>query len=81
MTVDYIWKLNLQVRVITYLFIYRSGQANSNTVNSKFHLIQSLVQISVHFPIFSMLNWMVNSNRVNLKFHVIQTFQHKPTSK
>ena len=56
------------------IFNYRLGPVNSNTVNSKFHLIQGLVQISFHFPIFLMLNWTVYSNMVNSKFHVIQTF-------
>ena len=59
----------------------RSSPPNSNTVNSKFHLIQSLVQISVHMPIFSMLNWTIKFNMVNSKFHAIQTFQHKLNSK
>ena len=54
-----------------------SSLANLNMVNWKFHLIQSLVQTYVNFPIFSMLNWTVNLNTVNSKFHVIQTFEHE----
>ena len=55
---------------------YKLGPPNSNMANLKFHLIQTLAQTSVNFPIFSMLNWMVNLNVVSLKFHVSQTFHH-----
>ena len=48
---------------------YRSGTANSNTVNSKFHLIRSFDQVLNTTPIFSMLKNTVNSNTVNSKFH------------
>ena len=46
---------------------YRSGTLNSNTVNSKFHLIRSFFQIFARFPIISCLKITVNSNTVNLK--------------
>ena len=53
------------VRVINY----RSGTVNLNTVNSKFHLIQSFRKDSVKcFPIISCLKCTVNSN-----FHLIQS--------
>ena len=48
--------------------IYRSGTVNSNTVNSKFHLIRSYYEIFFyHFPNISCLKCTVNSN-----FHLIQ---------
>ena len=43
--------------------MYRSGTVNSNTVNSKFHLIQSYCEIFFYnFPNISCLNYTVNSN-------------------
>ena len=48
---------------------YRSGTVNSNTVNSKFHLIRSYCEIFVyHFPNISCLKCTVNSN-----FHLIRS--------
>ena len=42
---------------------YRSGTVNSNTVNSKFHFIQSFYEDSVNsFPIILCLKYTVNSN-------------------
>ena len=49
------------------LTYYRSGTVNSNTVNSKFHLIRSFFEIFA--IIISCLKCMVNSNTVNWKFH------------
>ena len=48
---------------------YRSGTVNSNTVNSKFHLIRSFFRNFGKNPIISCLKYMVNSNTVNLNFH------------
>ena len=48
---------------------YRSGTVNSNTVNSKFHLIRSYYEIFFyHFPNISCLECTVNS-----KFHLIRS--------
>ena len=48
---------------------YRSGTVNSNTVNSKFHLIRSYCEILIyHFPNISCLKCTVNSN-----FHLIRS--------
>ena len=48
---------------------YRSGTVNSNTVNSKFHLIRSYREILFyHFPNISCLKCTVNSN-----FHLIRS--------
>ena len=48
---------------------YRSGTVNSNTVNSKFHLIRSYCEIFFYnFPNISCLKSTVNSN-----FHVIRS--------
>ena len=45
------------------LLEYRSGTVNSNTVNSKFHLIRSYYEIFFyHSPNISCLNCTVNSN-------------------
>ena len=52
--------------VVSY---YRSGTINSNTVNSKFHLIRSFFEIFAKIAIISCLKCMVNFNMVNLKFH------------
>ena len=47
--------------------IYRSRMVNSNTVNSKFHLIRSYCEIFFyHFPEISCLKYTVNLN-----FHLI----------
>ena len=49
--------------------LYRSGTGNSNTVNSKFHLIQSFYGIFFyHFSNISCLKCTVNSN-----FHLIRS--------
>ena len=46
---------------------YRLATVNSNTVNSKFHFIQSFFEVSVkYFPVISYLNFTVNSY-----FHLI----------
>ena len=34
------------------IFLYRSGTVNSNTVNSKFHLIRSFFEIFATFLLF-----------------------------
>ena len=48
---------------------YRSGTVNSNTVNSKFHLIRSYCEIFIyHFPNISCLKCTFNSN-----FHLIRS--------
>ena len=48
---------------------YKSGTVNSNTVNSKFHLIRSYCEIFFyHFPNISCLKCTVNSN-----FHLIRS--------
>ena len=48
-------------------YYYRLGTLNSNTVNLKFHLIQSYCEIFFyHFPNISCLKYTVNSN-----FHLI----------
>ena len=48
---------------------YRSGTVNSNTVNSKFHLIRSYCEIFVYnCPNISCLKCTVNSN-----FHLIRS--------
>ena len=50
-------------------FYYRSGTVNSNTVNSKFHLIRSYFEIFFyHFPNISCFKCTVNSN-----FHLIRS--------
>ena len=49
-----------------YIGLYRSGTVNSNTVNSKFHLIRSLFEIFARS--FHVLNerlirtWLIGSN-------------------
>ena len=48
---------------------YRSGMVNSNTVNSKFHLIRSYCEIFFYnFPNISCLKCTVNLN-----FHLIRS--------
>ena len=48
---------------------YRSGTVNSNTVNSKFHLIRSYCEIFFYnFPNIPCLKYTVNSN-----FHLIRS--------
>ena len=48
---------------------YRSGMVNSNTVDSKFHLIQSYYEIFFYnIPNISCLKCTVNSN-----FHLIRS--------
>ena len=51
------------------IYNYRSGTANSNTVNSKLHLIQSLGQDFARFLSFHGKNAWLISNTVNSKFH------------
>ena len=52
-----------------YSFQYRSGTVNSNTVNSKFHLMRCYCEIFFyHFPSISCLKCTVNSN-----FHLIRS--------
>ena len=46
---------------------YRSGTVSSNTVNSKFYLIQSFFLNLCQIPIISCLKCIVNSNTVNSK--------------
>ena len=49
--------------------VYRSGTVNSNTVNSKFHLIRSYCEIfGYNCPNISCLKYTVNSN-----FHLIRS--------
>ena len=51
------------------IYIYRSGTVNSNTVNSKFHLLRSYYEIFFyHFSNISCLKCTVNSN-----FHLIRS--------
>ena len=51
------------------ILCYRSGTVNSNTVNSKFHLIRSYCEIFFYnFPNISCLKYTVNSN-----FHLIRS--------
>ena len=51
------------------VYEYRSGTVNSNTVNSKFHLIQSYCKIFFYdFPNILCLKCTVNSN-----FHLIRS--------
>ena len=53
----------------TFLLCYRLGTVNSNTVNSKFHLIRSYYEIFLyHFPNIPCLKCTVNSN-----FHLIRS--------
>ena len=54
--------------VMSCFKFYRSGTVNSNTVNSKFHLIRSYYEIFFyHFRNISCLKCTVNSN-----FHLIR---------
>ena len=54
---------------VTTGYKYRSGTVNSNTVNSKFHLIRSYCEIFFYnFPNIPCLKCTVNSN-----FHLIQS--------
>ena len=60
--------LNLRTTCMYYAG-YRSGTVNSNTVNSKFHLIRSYCEIFFyHIPNISCLKCTVNSN-----FHLIRS--------
>ena len=53
---------------VLFILSYRSGTVNSNTVNSKFHLIRSYYEIFFyHFPNIPCLKYTVNSN-----FHLIR---------
>ena len=50
-------------------YVYRSGMVNSNTVNSKFHLIRSNCEIFFYnFPNIPCFKYTVNSN-----FHLIRS--------
>ena len=65
------WKTRMMVQYesLNVIITYRSGTVNSNTVNSKFHLIRSYCVIFFyHFPNISCLKCTVNSN-----FHLIQS--------
>ena len=55
--------------LILSIYVYRLGTVNSNTVNSKFHLIRSYYEIFFyHFPNILYLKCTVNSN-----FHLIRS--------
>ena len=41
-----------EVKALCYCYKYRSGTVNSNTVNSKFHLIRSFFEIFARFLSF-----------------------------
>ena len=59
---------DLNKQLLYYRCDYRSGTANSNTVKSKLHLIQTLFQLSAKFlSLLSLLKNTVNSN-----FHLIR---------
>ena len=57
------------VTMVKFVSCYRSGTVNSNTVNSKFHLIRSFFEYLARFLSFHGLKCTVNSNTVNSKFH------------
>ena len=62
------WTFQVTIGDIIYIY-YRSDTVNSNTVNSKFHFIQSFCEISVKsFSTISCLNCTVNSN-----FHLFRS--------
>ena len=74
--VRFLWQWyfkNFSLILFTYTCLlgwthYRWGTVNSNTVNSKFHLIRSYCEIFVYnFPNISCLKYTVNSN-----FHLIR---------
>ena len=45
--------------------VYRSGTVNSNTVNSKFHLIRSLFEIFARFLSFHVSNeWLIRTRLI-----------------
>ena len=46
---------------------YRSGTVNSNTVNSKFHLIRSFFEIFARFLSFHVYNAQLIQSSTNLK--------------
>ena len=52
---------------------YSLGTVNSNTVNSKFHLIRSYCEYLVKNPIISCLKCTVYSNTVNSKCPLIRS--------
>ena len=55
-----------------YLPEYRSGTVNWNTVNSKFHLIQSYCEIFFyHFPIHSVPIWTTDQSTKQDKDHTL----------
>ena len=59
----------LSLSVVALKYSYRSGTVKSNTVNSKFHLIQIYCEIFVYnCPNISCLKYTVNSN-----FHLIRS--------
>ena len=61
--------LIISLKLLSCQRIYRSGTVNSNTVNSKFHLIRSYYEIFFyHFPNIPCLKCTVNSN-----FHLIRS--------
>ena len=64
-----LWNFQNRHRTAIHNFLYRSGTVNSNTVNSKFHLIGSYCEIFVYnFPNIPCLKYTVNSN-----FHLIRS--------
>ena len=64
---------NLAVEVSITQYLYTSGTVNSNTVNSKFHLIRSFCEIFARFLLFHVKNawliwtWLIQSS-TNLKW-------------
>ena len=46
------WPLPLKFKRRVSFYQYRSGTVNSNTVNSKFHLIRSFFEIFARFLLF-----------------------------
>ena len=69
MTTDSLMFPVLQRNIQSMFSIYRLGTVNSNTVNSKFHLIRSYCEIFVYnCPNNSCLKYTVNSN-----FHLIRS--------
>ena len=61
--------INVNIKSARCSCQYRSGTVNSNTINSKFHLIRSYCEIFFyHFLNISCLKCTVNSN-----FHLIRS--------
>ena len=55
---------------------YRSGTANSNTVNSKFHLIRSLDQVFARFLSFHVLHALLIRTRLIQSFTKSKSFTY-----